>query len=100
MCATVFDWARFRGTKGVVKLHMVLDHDGHLPSYFVITDGKRSDMDSEGKDFVFLTNRLDLSAATIAEIYRRRWQIVGGKLQILKEYLCSFLGHGSMIPPR
>jgi IS4 transposase len=29
----------------------------------------------EGKAYVFLTNRLDLAAATIAEIYRQRWQI-------------------------
>lgn len=32
-------------------------------------------MDTEGKEYVFLTNRLDLAAATIAEIYRQRWQI-------------------------
>lgn len=28
-----------------------------------------------GKDYVFLTNRLDLSAKTIADIYKARWQI-------------------------
>ncbi len=28
-----------------------------------------------GKDYVFLTNRLDLSALEVAELYRRRWQI-------------------------
>lgn len=162
LCAEVFDWARFRRTKGAVKLHLLLDHDGHLPRYAVITDGKGSDIDvarrlelpagsivvfdrgyndylwfteltifdvgfvtrmkdgalyevietrepkgagvrsdqiitirtkhdeidqqpvrlrrieftdAEGKDYVFLTNRLDLAAGTIAEIYRQRWQI-------------------------
>ena len=162
LCAKVFDWARFRRTKGAVKIHMLLDHDGHLPRYAVITDGKTSDIevarrlelpagsivvfdrayndylwfteltlldvgfvtrmkvgslyeviesrspqgkgvlrdeiitiktkhaevdehpvrlrriefiDDDGKEFVFLTNRLDLAAATIAEIYRQRWQI-------------------------
>jgi hypothetical protein len=28
-----------------------------------------------GKDYVFLTNRLDLPALQVAELYRRRWQI-------------------------
>lgn len=162
LCAAMFDWARFRRTKGAVKLHLLLDHDGHLPRYAVITDGKTSDIevarrldlppgsivvfdrgyndymwfteltlfdvgfvtrmketslyqvtetrtaqgrgvvrdeiiairtkheevdahpvrlrriefvDAEGKEYVFLTNRLDLAAKTIAEIYRQRWQI-------------------------
>lgn len=162
LCAAMFDWARFRRTKGAVKLHLLLDHDGHLPRYAVITDGKTSDIevarrlelppgsivvfdrgyndylwfteltlfnvgfvtrmkegsvydvvesrmphgkgvlrddiitvrtthpevddkpvrlrriefvDAEDKKYVFLTNRLDLAAVTIAEIYRQRWQI-------------------------
>jgi Transposase DDE domain/Domain of unknown function (DUF4372) len=162
LCAEVFDWARYRRTKGAVKIHLLLDHDGHLPRYAVITDGKTSDIqvarrlelpagsivvfdrayndylwfteltlfdigfvtrmkdgslyeviesrtpqgkgvgrdqiitvktkqadvdehpvplrrveftDDEGRDYVFLTNRLDLAAATIAEIYHQRWQI-------------------------
>jgi hypothetical protein len=44
LCASVFDWAKFRGTKGAVKLHLVLDHDGYLPSVAVITPGKHSDI--------------------------------------------------------
>ena len=163
LCAAVFDWAKFRRTKGAVKLHLLLDHDGHLPRYAVITDGKTTDIevaralelppgsivvfdrgyndylwfteltlfdvgfvtrmkensvyevlesrpiadhsgvgrdeiitvktthrevdqkpvrlrriefvDAEGEEYVFLTTRLDLAAATIAEIYRQRWRI-------------------------
>jgi hypothetical protein len=163
LCAAVFDWAKFRRTKGAVKLHLLLDHDGHLPRYAVVTDGKTTDIevaralelppgsivvfdrgyndylwfteltlfdvgfvtrmkensvyeviesrciaedsrvrrdeiitvktthrevdqkpvrlrriefvDAEGDEYVFLTNRLDLAAATIAEIYRQRWRI-------------------------
>jgi hypothetical protein len=41
---SVFDWANFRRTKGAVKLHLLLDHDGYLPSFAVITDGKTSDI--------------------------------------------------------
>ena len=40
LCASVFDWAHFRTTKGAVKLHLLLDHDGYLPCYAVITQGK------------------------------------------------------------
>ena len=32
LSATMYDWARFRRTKGGVKLHLLLDHDGYLPS--------------------------------------------------------------------
>ena len=44
LCASLFDWAKFRRTKGAVKLHLVLDHDGYLPSFAVITDGKKPDV--------------------------------------------------------
>jgi len=44
LCATLFDWAKFRRTKGAIKLHCLLDHDGYLPSVVVITDGKRHDV--------------------------------------------------------
>jgi Transposase DDE domain/Domain of unknown function (DUF4372) len=40
LCAAVFDWAKFKQTKGAVKLHLLLDHQGYLPSYAVITEGK------------------------------------------------------------
>ena len=44
LCLSLYDWAKFRRTKGAVKLHLLLDHDGYLPSYAVITDGKKSDI--------------------------------------------------------
>ena len=44
LCASLFDWAQFRRTKGAVKLHCLLDHDGYLPSVVVITEGKRPDV--------------------------------------------------------
>lgn len=40
LCLSMFDWAEFRRTKGAVKLHMLLDHDGYLPTYALITEGK------------------------------------------------------------
>jgi IS4 transposase len=40
----MFDWARWRQTKGAVKLHLLLDHDGHLPVFAHVTDGKTGDV--------------------------------------------------------
>jgi Transposase DDE domain/Domain of unknown function (DUF4372) len=162
LCASVFDWAHFRRTKGAVKLHLLLDHDGFLPCYAVITEGKQheapvarqwsytpgtllvmdrgyndytwfADLTRQGVHFVtrmkdnadyfvvedrplpqrrglvsdqvicfykqaageqgcffrriefydqvqdrllvFLTNHMTLAAATVAEVYKQRWQI-------------------------
>ena len=36
----MFPWAKFRKTKGAVKLHMGLDADGYLPSFMDMTTGK------------------------------------------------------------
>jgi hypothetical protein len=44
LCVSMFDWAKFRRTKGAVKLHLVLDHDGYLPCFGVITEGKVHDV--------------------------------------------------------
>ncbi len=33
LCLNLFPWAKFRQTKGAVKLHLLLDHDGYLPTY-------------------------------------------------------------------
>lgn len=163
LCASMFDWAKFRASKGAAKLHLLLDHDGCLPCFAMITEGRTADVkiaqqlklpkgslvvmdrgyndyrmferwSAEGVGFVtrlkknaeffefkgkavkaggkilsdytgefnvldagrrikgtyrkvvvwieekqesmeLLTNRFDLAAETIAEIYRQRWQI-------------------------
>jgi hypothetical protein len=41
LCAEMFPWATFHRTKGAVKLHFTLDHDGYLPTVLTITEGKR-----------------------------------------------------------
>lgn len=40
LCASVFDWAQYRRTKGAVKLHLLLDHQGLLPCFAVVTEGR------------------------------------------------------------
>ena len=44
LCLTLFPWAKFRRTKGAVKLHLLLDHDGYLPTYAYISNGKKHDV--------------------------------------------------------
>ena len=44
LCLSLYDWAQFRRTKGAIKLHLLLDHEGYLPSFAVITTGKTSDI--------------------------------------------------------
>jgi hypothetical protein len=44
LCASMFDWAHFRQTKGAVKLHLLLDHEGYLPVFAHVSDGKTGDV--------------------------------------------------------
>ena len=64
---SMFPWVRFRRTKGAVKLHVGLDHGGFLPAFMRVTDGRASDIKA--------ARALRLSAGTIADIYRSRWQV-------------------------
>jgi hypothetical protein len=45
LCLSAFDWAQYKRTKGAVKLHLLLDHDGYLPCYAVISEGRTSDIE-------------------------------------------------------
>ena len=44
LCLSVFPWPRCRTTRGAVKLHVGLDHEGLLPALVAITDGKTHDI--------------------------------------------------------
>lgn len=44
LCLAIFPWARFRKTKGAIKLHFGLDTDSYLPAFMNITDGKGHEM--------------------------------------------------------
>ena len=45
LCASLFDWAKYQRTKGAVKLHLVLDNDGYLPTMLVVTDGLKRELE-------------------------------------------------------
>lgn len=44
LCLSMFDWAKFRRAKGAVKLHLMLNHQGYLPGWALITEGKVHDV--------------------------------------------------------
>jgi hypothetical protein len=41
---SLFDWARFRQTKGPIKHHVKYDHGHSIPTLFVVNDGKTQDL--------------------------------------------------------
>lgn len=44
LCCQMYDWAKFRRTKGAIKLHLLLDHDGYLPCFALVTEGAVHDV--------------------------------------------------------
>ena len=46
---SMFDWALYKRSKGAMKLHLILDQDGYLPRYAVISDGKEADIHAAKK---------------------------------------------------
>lgn len=53
----MFDWAKFRSTKGAVKLHVMFDVAGQIPTFMNITTGKVHDL--EGKPYLDRKNYSD-----------------------------------------
>lgn len=44
LCLSVFDWAKYRTTKGALKLHVLLDNRTAIPELVNITEGKVADV--------------------------------------------------------
>ena len=44
LSVSLFDWAHWRQTKGAIKLHLLLDHQGYLPVFAHVTEGKIGDV--------------------------------------------------------
>lgn len=62
LCLTLFDWAKYKQTKGAAKIHMLLDNDGYLPCFARITDGKTHD--------ITVARRMQFAAGTIVVMDR------------------------------
>ena len=44
LCSKTFDWAHYNRAKGGIKLHLILDHDGHLPCFASLTAANVADI--------------------------------------------------------
>lgn len=44
LCLSMYPWAKFRKTKGALKIHSLLDYRGTIPSFLVITDAKQHEV--------------------------------------------------------
>ena len=44
LCLSLFPWARFRKTKGAIKLHTLMNLRGSIPEFILISDGKLHDV--------------------------------------------------------
>jgi IS4 transposase len=62
LCLSLFDWAKYRRAKGALKLHLLLDHDGYLPEYVHVTEGKVHEIN--------ILRRLSFNPGTIVVIDR------------------------------
>ncbi len=43
LAASIFEWAAYRSSKNGIKIHTVLDHDGNIPAFAVVTEAKKHD---------------------------------------------------------
>jgi hypothetical protein len=43
LCLSLYPWARFHHRKGAVKIHTVLDHDGLIPVFAEVSEGRMHD---------------------------------------------------------
>jgi hypothetical protein len=48
LCLSLFPWAKFRRAKGAVKLHTLLNLQGDIPEFILISDGKMHDVNVLG----------------------------------------------------
>jgi putative transposase len=46
LCLSLYPWAEYRTRKGAVKMHALLDWQGTLPAFAVITNGKTHELDA------------------------------------------------------
>lgn len=68
LCLSLFPWARFRQAKGAVKMHTLLNLQGNIPEFILISDGKLHDVNvldylvpAPGADYVMDRGYLDFA---------------------------------------
>lgn len=61
LCLSVFPWAKYRTTKGALKIHTLLNMRTGIPEFLRITDGKRADITEARERF----NRLESESIVV-----------------------------------
>jgi hypothetical protein len=46
LCITMFSWARFRETKGGIRLHFAFNNKNQVPEFLIIREGKEHDINA------------------------------------------------------
>ena len=57
LCLSLYNWAKFRKTKGGIKLHVQLNHNGYIPQFVNVTHAKHHEVNE--------LRRLNLKAGDI-----------------------------------
>jgi hypothetical protein len=70
---SLFPWAKFRKTKGAIKLHTMIDLRGNIPVFLTITDGKTQDIKAAPQvpiepDGIYVVDRGYVDFAWLASI--------------------------------
>lgn len=58
LCLSTFDWAKFRTTKGAIRLHCQFEHGGQIPTFLVITDAKQHEITVARSSFAIVADSI------------------------------------------
>ncbi len=73
---SLYPWAKFRKTKGAIKMHAMLDLRGNLPAFLYITDGKVHDIKATPQvpiepEGIYLVDRAYVDFSWLWSIHQR-----------------------------
>ncbi len=74
---SLFPWAKFRKTKGAIKLHAMIDLRGNIPAFLSITDGKTHDIKAAPQvpiepDGIYVVDRAYVDFAWLWSIHQTK----------------------------
>ncbi len=73
LCLSVFDWARYRTTKGALKLHTLLDVRTAIPEIAVVSNGRTADITAARRLNLFMLEKRSILVFDRAYIDYEWW---------------------------
>jgi len=58
LCLSTFDWAKFRTTKGAIRIHCQFEYNGQIPTFMVVTDAKQHEITVAKSSFIFVPDSI------------------------------------------